>query len=73
MRELGQIKWYDPAKKWGFVIGSDGKDVFLHGSVVQLCGLTPDQLLPDSKVKFSLSERPRAAGRHPEISCIAPA
>lgn len=30
--EKGKIKWYNPEKRFGFIIASDGSDVFLHAS-----------------------------------------
>jgi CspA family cold shock protein len=26
----GKIKWYNPRKGFGFIVGADGKDVFVH-------------------------------------------
>ena len=26
----GKIKWYNPKKGFGFIVGEDGKDVFVH-------------------------------------------
>jgi CspA family cold shock protein len=31
----GQVKWFDPRKGFGFVIGPDGQDIFVHYSVIQ--------------------------------------
>lgn len=31
----GLVKWFDPRKGFGFIIGPDGKDVFVHYSVIQ--------------------------------------
>jgi len=30
MSTRGQVKWFDPKKGYGFVIGPDGQDVFIH-------------------------------------------
>ena len=26
----GQVKWFDPKKGYGFIIGDEGQDVFVH-------------------------------------------
>ena len=26
----GKIKWYNPRKGFGFIVGDDGKDIFVH-------------------------------------------
>jgi len=31
----GVVKWFDPRKGYGFIIGPDGKDVFAHFSVIE--------------------------------------
>ena len=31
----GTVKWFDCKKGFGFVVNSDGKDVFIHFSVIE--------------------------------------
>ncbi|GJQ30523.1 MAG: hypothetical protein HBSAPP03_24070 [Phycisphaerae bacterium] len=31
----GVVKWFDPRKGFGFIIGPDGQDIFTHYSVIQ--------------------------------------
>ena len=31
----GQVKWFDPKKGFGFVIGPEGQDIFVHYSKIQ--------------------------------------
>ena len=56
----GVVKWFNPAKGFGFIKPDDGgKDVFVHISVVQRAGLTT--LMEGQRVTFetSLDERGR--------------
>jgi CspA family cold shock protein len=36
----GVCKWYDSRKFFGFVTGDDGRDYFLHQSILEKCGMT---------------------------------
>jgi cold shock protein len=31
----GQVKWFDPRKGFGFIVGPAGQDIFVHYSVIQ--------------------------------------
>lgn len=31
----GTVKWFDAKKGFGFILGSEGEDVFVHFSVIQ--------------------------------------
>ena len=31
----GVVKWFDPKKGFGFIIGPEGQDIFTHYSVIQ--------------------------------------
>ncbi len=31
----GVVKWFDPRKGFGFIIGPDGQDIFVHFSVIE--------------------------------------
>lgn len=30
----GQVKWFDPKKGYGFIVGPEGQDVFVHFSQI---------------------------------------
>ena len=34
MSVRGKVKWFDPKKGYGFVIGPEGQDVFVHYSQI---------------------------------------
>lgn len=31
----GVVKWFDPKKGFGFIVGPDGQDIFVHFSQIQ--------------------------------------
>ena len=31
----GQVKWFDPRKGFGFIVGPEGQDIFVHFSVIE--------------------------------------
>jgi CspA family cold shock protein len=31
----GAVKWFDPRKGFGFIVGPEGQDIFVHFSVIQ--------------------------------------
>jgi CspA family cold shock protein len=57
----GTVKWFNPAKGYGFIEPSDGtKDVFVHISAVERAGL--GTLVQGQKVSFDVTtERGKAA------------
>ncbi|MEM0983398.1 MAG: cold shock domain-containing protein [Planctomycetota bacterium] len=32
--KTGEVKWFDPRKGYGFIIGPDGQDIFAHYTVI---------------------------------------
>lgn len=49
----GLVKWFDPRKGFGFIIGPDSQDIFVHFSVIQGEGF---RVLKDgSKVNYDAS------------------
>jgi len=54
MSTRGQVKWFDPKKGYGFIIGPDGQDVFVHYSQIESDGF---RLLKDGEqVDYDLVE-----------------
>ncbi len=35
---MGEVKWFDPKKGYGFILGEDGTDIFVHYSSIQSDG-----------------------------------
>ena len=31
----GEVKWFDPRKGFGFLVGPEGQDIFVHFTVIQ--------------------------------------
>lgn len=31
----GDVKWFDPRKGFGFIVGPEGQDIFVHFSVIE--------------------------------------
>ena len=49
----GKIKWFNPAKGYGF-IEQEGKDVFLHVSALEKAGI--DTLKEGEQIEFEIEE-----------------
>jgi CspA family cold shock protein len=58
---VGTVKWFNPAKGYGFIQPSDGsKDVFVHISAVERAGMAG--LKEGQKVSFEITtERGKTA------------
>jgi CspA family cold shock protein len=56
-RYIGTVKWFNPAKGYGFIGREDGEDVFVHFSAIQMEGYR--QLKEGQKVEFSIEEGPK--------------
>ena len=51
----GKIKWFNPAKGYGFIEnGTGGKDVFLHVSALEKAGI--DTLKEGEEIEFEIGE-----------------
>lgn len=54
----GVVKWYDPARGFGFVVANDGgKDIFVHVTALRRSGI--EILMPGQPVSMTVSEAPR--------------
>lgn len=50
----GEVKWFDPKKGYGFIVGPEGQDVFVHFS--QILGDGFRSLKDGEPVNYELSE-----------------
>lgn len=50
----GEVKWFDPKKGYGFILGPEGQDVFVHFS--QIMGDGFRSLKDGEKVEYDLVE-----------------
>jgi len=50
----GTVKWFDAEKGYGFITGTDGKDVFVHFSQIQVQGYK--SLEQGQKVSFEVAQ-----------------
>jgi len=53
----GTVKWFNDTKGFGFIQTSDGKDVFVHQSEIQVEGYR--SLAEGARVQFELGEGPK--------------
>jgi len=54
----GVVKWYDPARGFGFILPSDGgKDVFVHVTALRRAGI--DDLQPGQPVRMMVAQARR--------------
>ncbi len=61
---IGTVKWFNPAKGFGFIMPDDGsKDVFVHISAVERSGL--GSLREGQKVSFDLER-----GQQGKVSAV---
>lgn len=56
-RLTGTVKWFNPAKGYGFIGREGGEDVFVHFSAINMEGYK--QLKEGQKVEFSVEDGPK--------------
>jgi len=57
VKEKGVVKWFNPAKGYGFIQRSTGEDVFVHFSALQMDGYRT--LEEGSEVEFDVKQGPK--------------
>ena len=63
----GTVKWFNSQKGYGFIVGEDGKDVFVHFSAIQVDGYKT--LEEGQSVEFEIEQSPRG----PQAVNVVPA
>lgn len=53
----GRVKWFDPRKGYGFLVGDDGREVFVHYSALEGEGFRT--LYEGQEVEFDVESTPR--------------
>lgn len=62
MTAHGAVKWFDPKKGYGFIVGPQGQDVFVHYSQIQGDGFRT--LGDDQQVEYELIEGDKGFQAH---------
>lgn len=72
----GEVKWFDPRKGFGFVVGPDGQDIFVHYTVIEGDGfrvlkdgsqITYDAERGEKGWRATRVVRPEGAAEAPEV------
>lgn len=53
----GAVKWFDSKKGFGFIVGPEGQDVFVHFSVIQGDGFR--SLKDGEQVQYEVDKGPK--------------
>jgi CspA family cold shock protein len=54
-KSIGQVKWFDAVKGWGFITQANGEDIFVHHSSVEGHGTLQD----GQRVEFKVEQTPK--------------
>ena len=57
VKPIGQVKWFDAVKGWGFITKADGEDIFVHHSGIEGYGTLQD----GQRVEFQIEQTPKGA------------
>lgn len=52
---IGQVKWFDEQKGWGFITKANGEDIFVHRSGIEGYGTLRD----GQRVEFQVEQTPK--------------
>ena len=57
MKETGTVKWFNAAKRYGFIQRENGEDVFVHFSAIEASGYR--SLDEGARVSFEVKKGPK--------------
>ena len=66
----GTVKWFDSKKGFGFIVSPEGKDVFVHFSVIEGDGFR--SLKEGEQVDYEMTEGPKGLLAQ-KVTRLAPA
>lgn len=69
-REVGQVKWFNEKKGFGFIINAHGDDIFVHYKDIQGVGFKT--LHENDKVSFLANQGPKGL-KASDVAAIAEA
>lgn len=52
---VGKVKWFNIGKRFGFIVGSDGKDIFVHQSDIE----SGFELQEGDQVEYEIGQAPK--------------
>ncbi|MFC3907764.1 cold-shock protein [Legionella dresdenensis] len=61
-REIGQVKWFNDRKGFGFIVNERGDDIFVHYKDIQGTGFKT--LHENDKVAFRVDKGPKGYKAH---------
>jgi CspA family cold shock protein len=70
VREKGIVKWFNAAKGYGFIQRSNGDDVFVHFSAIQMNGYR--SLEEGAEVEFEVKRGPKGLQAENVASALNP-
>jgi CspA family cold shock protein len=65
--ELGKVKWFDSKKGFGFILGEDGKDIFVHFSNIRMEGFKT--LTEGQEVRYEIYDGERGLHAKDVMPC----
>lgn len=61
--QIGEIRWFDPARRFGFVIPDQGhEDIFLYWRELQRAGIAESDVIDGQPVRYT-AKQPDKPGR----------